>query len=712
MYIAHSSPDSKKPHHSLKAHTKEVMGMVTRFTERFDPFTIALVSALMHDQGKKSKPFRVYIQSVNKTRGSVQHAIGGAIALYSLEKQHPLLVQFISLIVTGHHSGLPDYTSLNDKIRDAPKELKEIVPLVEEELKQAAELLAHAEEKMNHIPKTIDRYWYFSTLIRFCFSSLIDADWLSAEHYFMPEKSSVRAYQPPQMAAFLPKLERYMKTLAEKSVPSYLRTVRDQVYNAATEAGLTQENFYTLHAPTGSGKTLASLSFALHHATKNNKRRVIFALPLTNVTEQTSQIYRTILGEEHLIEHHSHMEFEGSSEEAEKRQLATENWNRAFIITTTVQLFESLFSNRTSKARKLHRIADSIIVMDEYQKLPLHVLKPILSMLRILREQFGVTVLFMSATPLALEQSRLLPDVGTPLEILKNNRALFSTLHRVDFQLIDQPLTHHDVVTKMKDHSNVLCIVNTKKDAQHIFKHLRESKRNWDNIYHLYTTMCSVHRLQVIEEIKKRQTDPNNTESIAVVSTQLLEAGVDLNFDTVFRMHAPLDSIIQAAGRCNREAKQDKGTVYLFDLSENRMAGNFYAQATEETKNFLKRNGMAALENPKLCMQFFKKLYSSTGENGLDKYQIHGSKLLEFKQVAKEFNMIEDESTISVLCINYPGFPHKTYEQTEQSRHWFRIMQPYMIRLNEQALHTNDIKVENGVNIWQGHYDLEIGYPL
>lgn len=709
MYIAHSSPNEIDPPHSLQAHTESVGKLTVDFSKCFDPFAMAQVAAIMHDQGKKSEAFRTYIESPNKVRGKVKHAAGGAIALNNLQNQNPLIIDLTSLIVLGHHAGLSNLRHLNTKLRKAPKELKEIGSLVQEEQKQAAALLEGSKKNIDSIPKTIDLHWYLSTLTRLCFSALIDADWLDTEHYFNKTKSNLRTYEPPEMSTFLPKLDKHMEKLVEKPIPAFLKTIRNHVYEAATNAAFTNESFFTLHAPTGSGKTLASLSFALHHAIENRKQRIIFALPLTNVTEQTSELYRSILGDNHVIEHHSQVELEDESEMMNKKRLAAENWDRPFIITTTVQLFESLFSNRTSKARKLHRIANSIIVLDEYQKLPLHVLKPILSMLKVLREQFQVTVLFMSATPLALEQSKALPNVGTPTEILEQSSDLFKQMTRVEYQQLKQPLTRNELVAKMREHSSVLCIVNTRKDAQQIFESMKKCKNGWDRIYHLSSTMCSDHRLRVIQEIKKLQENLNNRESIAVVSTQTLEAGIDLNFPAVYRMYAPFDSIIQAAGRCNREAEREKGNVYLFDLVNSNAPEPFYAQSIELTRHFLKRNGLFALQEPEACISCFRKIYSNAGENGLDVHQIDGENLFQFEQVANDFQMIDTENSVSVLCLNYPGFPYEVYQQQENSRRWFRKMQAYMIQLHEQA---KDIKLINGIYVWDGKYDPDIGYPL
>lgn len=716
MYIAHSSPDDHTLPHFLKAHTDGVVKRAAAFSERFDPFGMAHVGALMHDQGKKSAAFQTYIQSENKVRGNVKHALGGAVVLYNLQDEQgdmdEVVLAFTSLIVMGHHAGLSNFSQLNQKIKKAPAELKEIGALAKEESEQAVALIRKSMDHLNLDLKKEDAQWYFSTLVRLCFSCMVDADWLDTESYFNPEKLNRRNYKAPNMLGFLEVLNRYMVKLEKAASSSHLNTIRKKVYENATRRALADDNFFALHAPTGSGKTLASLSFALNHAKKHEKSRVIFALPLTNLTEQTSEIYRNILGDEHVIEHHSQVDLGDTLEEMNKARLATENWDRPFIVTTTVQLFESLFSNQPNRTRKLHRIANSIIVLDEYQKLPLPLLKPILFMLKILREQFDVTVLFMSATPLALEQSEVLKGVGKPVEILEQPQAIFKKMQRVQYKQIEQSLDTADLVAKMKNHHSVLCIVNTRKDAQKIYDSLTKSRKRWDRIYHISTTMCSDHRLKVIKEIKALTNNPASNKSIAVISTAVMEAGVDLTFDAVFRMYGPLDSIIQAAGRCNRENELEKGIVYLFDLIDSRPSGPFYAQSTEVTKQLLEQTGVSALQNPTACIRYFRKIYSNTAEDGLDIHQINGEKLFAFKQIANDFKMLDDEKNVSVLCTMYSNFPHEIFEQEGSSRSWYRKMQPYMIPLSKKTIDILKLDKVNDLYVWQGSYDTAIGYEL
>lgn len=719
MYIAHTSPNKNFPPHWLSDHTDEVVKIAVEFAEDFDPFFITRVGALMHDQGKKSDEFQAYIQSVWKVRGSVKHALGGAIALMEIndERIDPLIMALICLIVMGHHAGLPNITEIDSKLREAPKELKEIGVRVREQQKEAAEILSkNTASSFKHLETiTININWYFSVITRLCFSALVDADWLDTERYFNPEKSKIREYQAPDITFFLEKLKDYMTGLEEQAkknrLNAELMALRKQIYVESGRVALIKGNFYALIAPTGGGKTLAALSFALEHAKEFNKRRVIFALPLVNVTEQTSAIYRTIFDDEHVIEHHSQAVAEDLSEDENTNRMATENWDGFLIVTTTVQLFESLFSNRPAQSRKLHRIANSIIVLDEYQKIPLHVLKPIFNMLKVLQEKFGVTVLLMSATPLALEESKALKDIGKPIPVLEDFRNVFERMQRVDYSIIEQPLEIVDLVDRMKNHDTVLCIVNTRKDAQRIFEAMKDNKR-WDKVYHLSTTMCSDHRLETIQEIKENLL---KKQFIAVIATSLLEAGVDLSFSAVFRMFAPLDSIIQAAGRANRNWEDEKGQVFIFDLVDGRSAGELYTQSTLQTRQLLHEVGITALHDPTVCIQYFRKVYRNVGVEGLDRHQIIENPY-NFRMVANNFKMIPDDDSVSVLCKTY-GIGKKSsfiqeFEADQTSRAWFRIMQPFTITLRLKEVKTRKMELKNGFYIWDGMYDPQIGYKL
>lgn len=713
MYVAHSPMNKDTPPHLLIDHTKEVMRLVNEFVQTFDSFSIGEVSALMHDQGKKSDAFQRYIMSQNKVRGTVKHAMGGALSLQEISKVNELILHLTSLIVLGHHTGLSNYKELNNKLSFVPTELIGIEHKMTNEIQQATEMLQQSISELTLDFSKIDQHWYFSTLTRFCFTALIDADWLDTEAYFNPQKSHLRTYKPPQLTHFIEKLNHHMNAIEAESKLSPINKIRKHIYASAKKVANKDESFFALHAPTGSGKTLASLAFALHHAkSKMEKRqlhesRIIFALPLTNITEQTSKIYRDILGEEHVIEHHSQVELVSDTEEMDKRKLATENWNRPFIVTTTVQLFESLFSNRPSQARKLHRIANSVIIIDEYQKIPLHLLKPILLQLKILRQEFGVTVLFMSATPIALEQSEVLEGVGTPYEIIENTAFTYEKIKRVHYNEIKTPLEVDDLIAKMKMHISVLCIANTRKQAQEIFTEVQKEKSQWNKIYHLSTTMCGHHRMKVIREIKETRKN----ESIAVISTTILEAGVDVSFDAVFRMYAPLDSIIQSAGRCNREGSLKQGNVYLFELIGSDYGDSFYAQTIDQAKQFIEQRGISALENPEKSIEYFTSIYGNVGDNPLDQHQLHGENLLEFKDVARKFNMIED-GKFPVLCVSYKHFPYEIFEKEDTTRSWYRKMQHYTIPMDEKTIQLNNVKKVKELYIWEGPYDALLGYTL
>lgn len=321
--------------------------------------------------------------------------------------------------------------------------------------------------------------------------------------------------------------------------------------------------FRSLIVPTGLGKTLASIAYGLEHIKHFNKKRIIVALPLVNIIDQTAKVYKEVFGAEAVLEQHSQMSYVDDTGEAmERAKLAAENWDSyPIIVTTTVELFESLFSNRTSKTRKLHRLADSVIILDEFQKLPIHVLAPIFESLHTLMTYFNVTVVLCSATPLSFDNAQLVGNMGKPVGIWEQNDCLFKEMRRrVEYVRLPEPVTALQLSEMILEQRQALCILNTRKDAYRVYRQVKLHKAGDEKVYHLSNRMCPDHRLKVITQIKK---DLQNKLPVLVIATSLVEAGVDLDFPVVYRAISPLDSIIQAAGRANREGGESGEGLYF-----------------------------------------------------------------------------------------------------------------------------------------------------
>lgn len=721
-YIAHSSEFENQEPHYLDEHIRGTYFHVRHISHTFDRYGITAIAAIAHDLGKKSAPFVQYIKADKKIRGSVQHAIGGSIVLRAiLQEVQDERIIMAAAIVAGHHAGLPDVQRVfNEMIPGAPEYLKTIPALSQTEMKKVKDIL----NRFPGLPlkeKTDSKssFAYKEMLMRMCFSALVDSDFLDTERYFDYGTSLKRQGEALSIQQLDDQLQNYMLELRRKDQDKEINKYRNKVYMACREAAKQPLFFRALVVPTGLGKTLASIAFALEHAKRFNKKRVIVALPLVNIIDQTARNYQKVFGKASVLEQHSRLSYADDQDESmERARLAAENWDSfPIIVTTTVELFESLFSNRTSKVRKLHRLADSVIILDEFQKLPIHVLAPVFQALHILMEHFHVTVILCSATPLSFKNTELVGNMGKPIEICENRDQLFANMKRVEYIRIKRPLTVSELVSNIREHPTALCIMNTRKDALRIFNEAKRQKVNGRKLYHLSNRMCPDHRKKVIEQIKE---DLEKERSILVIATTVVEAGVDLDFPTVFRAMAPLDSIVQAAGRSNREGKLDKGEVFIFDLTGGGMPGGMYRKGTEQTRILLDHYGTEALHEPWIFETYFRSLYTFGGDDLLDAYGLRNLEPFAFEKVNRRFRMI-DQDTVSVLCKNYQDgvdqlekLVRSCRESPYLTREWYRKAQLFavneyrdsrFIKENQDRLE----KVSEGWYIWHGDYDMETG---
>lgn len=717
MYIAHYDHLLKRSPHLLQEHVKGMLNIIGQFDLSFDPYGMTKASVVLHDSGKKSAAFQEYISDPNGKRGSVQHAKAGAYALNQqrYEKVDGLkgfIIDLVSLIVASHHRGLYDFNKeffnkINEK--EMPKELIGIERLLEEEIRESLEILN--PKYLKEVLKKYDQLRaniYVSMLIRFVFSALVDADYLDTAAYFNQDITNI-GYDY-NFSKFQGKLNREIDSLQRRSDSSTLNLLRRRLQEKAYLKGSQEEAFYILRAPTGTGKTLASLKFALEHARRFNKNRIITALPLINLTEEVSEIYRYIFGNDNVTEDHSSVSL---SERNSLKRVVTERWSTPFVVTTTVQLFESLYHNKPSKLRKLHHIYNSIIIIDEFHKLPYHVLIPIMRVLDILQSEFKVTVLMLSATPYPILESRIFKEMNLlnkPINIVEHNAFYEELPERVRYEYIGDSFELDDIVEKMiETNRSVLTIMNTRKEAQDLFCLLKESNHFFDKVYHLSTTMCNEHRKKVIEQIKElREFHPD--KKLAVVSTSVLEAGVDLSFPTVFRMVAPLDSIIQAAGRCNRHNEFDIGQVVLFDLEKKSYNDEVFESGVKFVKEIIRKGEVDDLTKSDIFLSYYKRLLSSID---LDIYCFDGEKqnqadsYFKFQYMAERFKMIEDER-LSIICPQAPGF-NPSWLNEKRTSSWWNKMKSYLVPIPK---YLTNYDTHNGLPIWKGEYHPELGIKL
>ncbi|MDE6717181.1 MAG: CRISPR-associated helicase Cas3', partial [Muribaculaceae bacterium] len=452
-----------------------------------------------------------------------------------------------------------------------------------------------------------------------------------------------------------------------ESLPqSHINQLRNTIQLKCDEAGLMEPGFFNLTVPTGGGKTIASVIWALRHAITFHKKRIIIAIPFTSIIVQTAKILREIFGVENVIEHHSAVNVESSTaENSISSQLACENWDAPIVVTTNVQLFESIFSNRPSACRKLHSIVDSIVILDEVQSIPLTFMQPIINALRGYVKIFGTSFLFCTASQPVLDgqhkgcNGATLNGIDKTIirNIIDNELLLHDQLRRVKINIENRLHSYESLATEIERHKRVLCVVNSRKHALAIYNAL--SKDSDAEIFHLSRSMCSSHILATIDKIKSLLSDPE--KSVRVVSTQLIEAGVDIDFPVVFRQLAGLDSILQSAGRCNREGKLKSGDTIVFQLENSQQKG--YLQfATDTMKDMLSLYPDADWLSPEIMKTYYNKLYTRTPsfdkEGIVDMAGFPTS--CKFEEISEKFHLI-DEIGLNII-VNF-GDSEKLIQQ-------------------------------------------------
>jgi CRISPR-associated endonuclease/helicase Cas3 len=606
--IAHASPTGGAPH-GLADHLHSVASVTSSLlTYAPEAATLGHLAGLWHDLGKYRPGFQQYIRQVAEAhiegklpQGSDKsHSAAGALHAWDVLGEHgrgpegKLLARVLQYVIAGHHAGLDNWTD-GLKIRlagaDAQREYREaLAQTVPESI---------CQPDLSNIPKATDLPLPFKGIeeipgrfalwLRLLFSALVDADFLDTEAFMDPTKAQVRQRLQPGMPELRATFDAYMatKTAAlrlEGCADNPVNRQRAAVLAACRAKASLSPGTYTLSVPTGGGKTLAALAFALTHAVQHGKRRVVMAIPYTSIIEQTAEVYREVfapLGDDIVIEHHSNAESAESGETTLSR-LACENWDAPIIVTTNVQLFESLFARKTSRCRKLHRLTHSVLILDEAQLLPVGFLQPVVDVLRLLVRDHGVTLVLCTATQPVLTTQQLFGgrglrgfEPGEVTAIIDDEAALYAALQRVRVHLpadLRTPQPWSVTAEALLQHQAVLAIVGRRADARELFELLRrESPEGAQGLWHLSALMCPQHRSEVIADIKsalvaRREalTRFESVQPVRVISTQLVEAGVDLDFPVVYRALAGLDSVAQAAGRCNREGRLPQGEVFVF----------------------------------------------------------------------------------------------------------------------------------------------------
>lgn len=644
--------NGKVEYQKLIDHIFGVSDFTEEFVNKFFLKNSGKILGLLHDLGKYSDEFQERIRGKNI---KVDHSTAGAIVCDDLENEFKnnkkvewVLYKIFKYAIIGHHSGLLNYGTKIDsegtitaRLNKRDGELCDFSDWENEININDIRQLKFNEEVL----KFFENNFSIQMLIRFLFSSLVDGDRLDAQKFSEGEKSIVSSKKLMSLNEMLNVFNTFMESKRLDGKDNPINLIRNKIFNDCVNKACGDRGFYSLCVPTGGGKTLSSLGFALNHAKKNGHDRIIYSLPFTSIIEQNAKVYSDIFGEENILEHHCNFNFLNEIGENEyidkqlKYKLATENWDMPLIVTTNVQLFESMYSNKPSSVRKLHNIYNSIIILDEAQVIPNEYLKPCIKALEELVKNYCCTVLICTATQPEFEKNGLIKNFDV-IEIIDDTYKLFDDLKRVEGKFIGKQSVK-DVCEKINSYKQVLIIVNTKKHAKEIFENLSESEGN----FHLSTNMYPNHRKEIIKTIKERL---KNGEECRVVSTQLIEAGVDVDFPVVFRSIAGIDSIVQAAGRCNREGKRKNSIVYVFKPDEQSYLGLGYLKLTSQIGEGIinKFDDILSIE---AISKYFLELFNNTTHRQ-DKHSIldmiDKRKKTEinydFEKISSEFKFIDN----------------------------------------------------------------------
>ena len=651
MPIAHVLPSDSGEwkFHELSEHLSETARLARDFASAFGGGDWAYLAGLWHDIGKYSAEFQAYLRRENGLEGHIEN-VPGRVDHSTAGAQHAvrelnLLGHLLAYIIAGHHSGLLDGRSESACQEDRLK--KRIFSWTT----APSEILHAGIPRMPpFLSNAFGRKDGFavSFYVRMVYSCLADADFLDTERFMNPDQAALRAPLPGDALTRMEQaLDEYVRRFAMDDAPVNLD--RTFVRQACLTASQQAPGFFSLTVPTGGGKTLSSLAFALRHAITHGLSRIIYVLPFTTIIEQNAGEFRKVMRpvqeisiDRLVIEHHSNFDPE---KETVYSRIACENWDAPLIVTTSVQFYESLFSNRTSACRKLHNLARAVIILDEAQTIPVEYLQPSLKALSELTVNYGATVVLCTATQPAVHKR---PDFSIGIEnvreIIPNPRRLYQSLKRVNVKNLGFQ-SDKDLISLLQKEEQMLCVVNTRAHA----RSLMEALGNGDGDFHLSALMCPAHRTQTLDIIRQRLKEGLRCR---VVSTQLIEAGVDVDFPVVFRSMAGLDSIAQAAGRCNRNGRMpEKGRVYIF-RSEHQDQERFLADTANCAAQVLDLDRGSPLDLETVEHYFKLYYWDQTGrwdaKNVLRSFHLAEDKqlpfLFDFARVAGDFQIIAENT--------------------------------------------------------------------
>lgn len=685
-FFAHSKPDlSKTEWQALREHLYNTANIAGEFGKTAGVAELAYIAGLVHDLGKYSSEFQLRLEGKGPR---TDHSTAGAKTLFQLFQgtPHEPLTTLLAYCITGHHSGLLDFGSEADLAGAGTVVARLKTKLCDySAYRQEINLANLPFPHQLHI-RPLTGKWGFSLsfMTRMVYSALVDADFQETQTYMQGQKPR------GQYASLQTLCDRLAAHLHGFDNPtSAINRKRNETLELCLQKAREMPGFFNLTIPTGGGKTLASMAFALNHAVQHGLSRVIYVIPFTTIIEQNAAVFKRALGEENVLEHHSNFDWESFKREQNdspddftnsvyaKLKLAAENWDIPIVVTTNVQFFESLFANKSSRCRKLHNIAGSVIIFDEAQMLPREYMHPAMNAVWELVANYGCSAVFCTATQPNLK--RFLPDGTVIIDLVPDPQALFEFYRRVEIKNLGV-LTDDELLAHLNAHPQVMCIVNTRRHASGLYEGLQG-----EGNFHLSTLMCPVHRKQRLKEIQQRL---ERGQPCRVVSTSVMEAGVDLDFPAGYRALAGLDSINQAAGRVNRNMKFATSELFLFDPKSEyvKRTPQYVAQAAEIARLVLRNHAQAPISIAAIA-DYFDQLYNLADPQAFDYKHIlecfkDPNGRFQFASAARRFRIID--SPTETVVIPFDATANDLIEELKYTQYpasTLRKLQPYTVSI-------------------------------
>lgn len=693
VYYAHSGKlEDLSDGQTLLAHLSKVSEMAEQNAHWFGAKELAKYAGLLHDLGKYCPEFQRRLQG-GKIR--MDHATAGAQVAAA---RWQLMGKLLAYCIAGHHAGLANgidegeqRSNLDVRLKLEPgKDIPHLDPIWQQEIK--------LPEQLTMPELTYHKIWPGFQLVfftRMIFSCLVDADRKDTNNYYrrLEGKGNAESNYPPLSALrerFNTKLEKIQQNLATQP-PKSINQLRQRILDHSRKQAELRLGLFSLTVPTGGGKTYTSMAFALDHAIAHQLRRIIYVIPFTSIIEQNAKVFREAFDDlaDAVVEHHSAFDDTKlpNNDARDTLKLAMESWNAPVIVTTAVQFFESLFGDRPSQCRKLHNIAGSVIILDEAQTLPLKLLRPIMAAIDELALNYQCSIVLCTATQPALKKAEgFINGFEDVHEISPDPLALFTELERVTVKNIGEQ-TDEQLLTHLQEKEQVLIIVNNRRHARSLYDSMK--KLELEGATHLTTLMCAKHRSQILEKVRE---DLLQGKPCRLVSTSLIEAGVDVDFPCVLRAEAGLDSIAQAAGRCNREGKRErKDSKVLIFQSPDWPAPPELEQLAGNMREVM-RNHNRSLLSPGALTSYFNAVYWSKGDE-LDKKKIlethnnHCRQLsFPFQNIARDFRMIE--TMLKPVIIEFDDKAERLLrdlEFAENASSIARQLQVYLVQMPEHG---------------------------